>query len=515
MIAIRPNVESMPRGMRWVIFASLLFLMLTPSRVDPVREILIYLRWVPLFVLGALVFMRAAWNHSLPRPINSADTLILAFVSLALLSSLYSIDVEISLLRGISVLLVYGAVFWGMWSCADAYGVESLARIIVTVVMIGFGLHVVFTVLFPLRSFPYYGRLAGWAENPGTLGALAAITMPLVFWRVIDTGRWYYSVLAGVMLVGVLLSQARVEMIAIVVGSGFFLMRSLAHRKLLVLVAAAAFLGAVLVWGRIGTGIIIVNIEKARYASMINEGPHPLIGEAEAEYEVTDTRDDALSTDGVLTDGVLTDGVLTDGVLTDGVLTDGVLTDGVPTDGVLTDGVLTDGVPTALDSGTSAALQQLEADKRTSIENYVTLSGRLDKWYYGMRYFLEKPLLGFGFGTESQLFAYHDRPPNDYVYTGGYFHNAILGMALQLGLVGATLFFVPQGCLILRELRELGAPQRIELRDALLGVLLSGMTSALLSSDLYSMGNPKAIFYWMCVMLVFRYSHITVTHVDA
>ena len=66
-----------------------------------------------------------------------------------------------------------------------------------------------------------------------------------------------------------------------------------------------------------------------------------------------------------------------------------------------------------------------------------------------------------------------------------------------------------------RRRQEQRTSQRIELRYALLGVLLTGMTSALFSSDLYSMGNPKAIFYWMCVMLVFRYSHINVNHVDA
>ena len=96
MTAIRPNKASIPRGVLWVIFTALLFPMLTPSSVEPVREILVYLRWVPLFVLGALAFMRVALNHSLPRPINNADTFILAFVSIALLSSLYSIDVAVS-----------------------------------------------------------------------------------------------------------------------------------------------------------------------------------------------------------------------------------------------------------------------------------------------------------------------------------------------------------------------------------------------------------------------------------
>ncbi len=482
----------MPRGMRWVILTALLFLMLTPTRVGAVRAMLVYLRWVPPFVLGLAALFLAVRNRALPRPLNRADAFILAFVVLALLSSLYSIDLEITVLRGLSVLLMYGAVFWGVWMYADAHGAESVARIIVTVALTGFGLHFVFSAVFPVRAFPYYGRLAGWAENPGTLGALAAITMPLVLWRGLQSGRWYYWMLVGFLLVGVVLAQARLETLAVVVGSGYYLIREFPHRKRLVVATGIAVIGVMLLWGRVGTNLVSLAVEGKVFPSAIATAFPAPGGEAGKAVDATDLAGDT---------------VLTDVVPSDVVPSDVVPSDVVPSDVVPSDVVPSDVVPTEVVKAAKTIYERLgELDDRNSLENYVTLSGRVDKWAYGARYFLEKPLLGFGFGTEDRLFAHHGEPPNDYVYSGRYFHNSFLGMALQLGLVGAALFFLPLGTMIITEHRHPNITQCGQAHDALLGVVLAGLTSSVFSSWLYSMGNAGAYPFWMCVMLLIRFN---------
>ncbi len=497
----------MPRGMRWVILTALLFLMLTPTRVGAVRAMLVYLRWVPPFVLGLAALFLAVRNRALPRPLNRADAFILAFVVLALLSSLYSIDLEITVLRGLSVLLMYGAVFWGVWMYADAHGAESVARIIVTVALTGFGLHFVFSAVFPVRAFPYYGRLAGWAENPGTLGALAAITMPLVLWRGLQSGRWYYWMLVGFLLVGVVLAQARLETLAVVVGSGYYLIREFPHRKRLVVATGIAVIGVMLLWGRVGTNLVSLAVEGKVFPSAIATAFPAPGGEAGKAVDATDLAGDTVLTDVVPSDVVPSDVVPSDVVPSDVVPSDVVPSDVVPTDVVLTDVVPTDVVPTEVVKAAKTIYERLgELDDRNSLENYVTLSGRVDKWAYGARYFLEKPLLGFGFGTEDRLFAHHGEPPNDYVYSGRYFHNSFLGMALQLGLVGAALFFLPLGTMIITEHRHPNITQCGQAHDALLGVVLAGLTSSVFSSWLYSMGNAGAYPFWMCVMLLIRFN---------
>jgi O-antigen ligase len=137
----------------------------------------------------------------------------------------------------------------------------------------------------------------------------------------------------------------------------------------------------------------------------------------------------------------------------------------------------------------------------------MTLSHRSGKWTQGALYFLERPLLGFGFGTEDQLFEAHGIRPALYKYTGAYIHNSYLGLVLQLGLVGAILVYLPLGLLVAREFRVANRTPPNLMRTALMAVVLTGMVSALFSSDLYSMGNPKIASFWICVMLLNRCNH--------
>jgi putative effector of murein hydrolase LrgA (UPF0299 family) len=90
------------------------------------------------------------------------------------------------------------------------------------------------------------------------------------------------------------------------------------------------------------------------------------------------------------------------------------------------------------------------------------------------------------------------------MYTGAYIHQSYLGLALQLGLVGAALFFIPLGLLVVREIGRISSSRHDMLRSALLAVVLVALTSAFMTSWLYSMGNEAALPFWICVMLLVR-----------
>ena len=456
MQAIKPTKIRMPRGMSWVILAAILFLMLTSLRMTestsrvvvlvrdnflgPVRAALFYLRWVPLFVLGAAALAIAVWNRSLPRLPNRVDAVILVFIGLALLSALYSIDPEISVLRGLSVLLMYGAVFWGVWVCADEFGAAAVMRIMVAAAGIVIGLHVVVALFDPIGSMPYLGRFRGWALNPGTPGGAAALLLPLALWHALGRPRWQHWMLVGAMILVLILSQTRSEIFAALVGSLYFLLRVRSHRKLFVIFSGVAVLVVSLAWVEIGPRIFFRPVSNAQMPVALDEDTLVADGEETevGEEQVTGNREPWYR----------------------------------------------------------------RHNSRTFTAT--TLALRTTKWALGVKYFLERPLLGFGFGTEEQLFALHGEDEHTYQTSGAYMHNSYLGLALQLGLFGAALFYVPLGLLTLREIRFATCPQSNLMRSALLGVVLTGMVAGLTASDLYSMGNPKCFVFWTSTLLLVR-----------
>ena len=256
-----------PSAMRWAILSALLFLMLTPSRVQSVREILLYLRWAPQFLLGAYVLIIVARNNTLPRPINVADCVILAFIALAILSSLYSINPKITFLRSLSILLMYVAVFWGMWLYVDTFGVENLVRIVLTVIALVFSLHLAAVMLSPSWTLYFRtSRFAGWADNPGVVGSMASLSMPLALWKALSVRRWHSWVLVGAMLLAIVMAHTRLEVLAMLVGSGYFLLRALPSKRLLVIGIGAAYLLVFVSWSLISPGLY------ERYSSELPKG---------------------------------------------------------------------------------------------------------------------------------------------------------------------------------------------------------------------------------------------------
>ena len=362
----------------------------------------------------------AIYKRALPRAINNADGYIGAFLVFSLVSCLYSIDPMISLLRLASVILMYGAIFWGIWVIADEIGEKKVVLIVVNTAAVLFAMHILVAVIDPAGSFPYLGRFEGWMINPGTVAGYAASFLSLVLYMTLHKSSRRYWLLVAVIVFILIMSQTRTELFSASIGSLYFLFFAYPKRRLISLMSFIIVLIASFAWLRTGPMIFPQGTE---------------------------------------------------------------------------------------DSLNNVDMEVSNYQENPRIEHITSLSSRTEKWRIGLAYFLERPLQGFGFGTEDQLFDYHGVDELSYIRTGSYIHNSYLGLVLQVGLVGALLFYVPIGIFLLKEIQVSFSGQHDPLRTSLLAVVLTCMVAAIASSDLYAMGNVKTFPFWISIMLLVRYSY--------
>jgi hypothetical protein len=126
-------------------------------------------------------------------------------------------------------------------------------------------------------------------------------------------------------------------------------------------------------------------------------------------------------------------------------------------------------------------------------------SGRVAAWQGALSQTELRPLLGYGFGTESSAFV--DRW---YYFQGSLPENSYLGLLLQVGSIGLVLLALGVGAAIVsglvalrRREEEWRAPVAV-----LLGVVVAGAALMLVQSYVYSVGNIATTSFWLCVFLL-------------
>lgn len=123
-------------------------------------------------------------------------------------------------------------------------------------------------------------------------------------------------------------------------------------------------------------------------------------------------------------------------------------------------------------------------------------SGRTEAWVDSWGFFLQRPLVGYGFGVEDRIIDHFGK--HYQLHAGAYFHNSFIGMALQLGAVGFVLFYGPLFYLLVcRRTRQLARVST--LANALRMVAIAGLVIAVWESWLYSTGNGHTLPFWACV----------------
>ena len=478
--------------LRFDMFSELVWYISTNNGVYSIslHEILSYLRWLPLVILAGAALRLAIYKRAVPRLFNKADRYIVGFLVLILISCLYSIDSRISLLKVASVILMYAAIFWGVWVIADEFGEKTVVNVILNAAAVVFGLHVLVAVFDPVHSFPYLGRFEGWTINPGTIAGYAAVFLPLALWRASQRSQWQQWLLVGAILFALIMSQTRTEIVAATIGSMYFLVRTFPKRKYVSLLSTILLLAMSYAWIETGPKLFPQTADNTsdfswnKIVSVVFQGNISYGSEALA------------STDGTVSE-TSTDREVP-GASTDREVRE---VPGASTDREVSEPSITSDLNNVVNT------KVLHRQENPRSQHVASLSSRTEKWRMGFKYFLERPLQGFGFGTEDQLFDYHDVEDNTYIRTGSYFHNSFLGLSLQVGLIGALLFYMPLVILLFSEIRISTIHQHNALRTSLLAVALTCMVAAMASSDLYSMGNAKAFPFWISIMLLVRYRY--------
>ena len=125
-------------------------------------------------------------------------------------------------------------------------------------------------------------------------------------------------------------------------------------------------------------------------------------------------------------------------------------------------------------------------------------SGRVEAWKGVLDQARDRPLAGYGFGTEERVFV--DR----YVgFNSGVPENSYVGLVLQLGALGLAAFVALAVVLLarLRNVRLLDSSQR-HLAAGLAGAFTAGLVLAFFQSYVYAAGNNATAVLWICAFLL-------------
>jgi hypothetical protein len=121
-------------------------------------------------------------------------------------------------------------------------------------------------------------------------------------------------------------------------------------------------------------------------------------------------------------------------------------------------------------------------------------SGRIYAWISAIEQGLQRPVLGYGFGTEQYVFA--DR---FYIFDGGFTENSFVGMFLELGVVGVLLLLAPFVIVARAAVRTVRQAQGSARDFAAIGAAItaSGFVVAMFQSYMYSVGNVATLTLWV------------------
>ena len=406
------------------------------SSVDGLKDVGLHARWV---VLAALAVVAAAAAPSLRRLPAAALAAAAIFVGLALVSSLWSVAPRLSAGRGLSVALLFATA---LLLAAGAFAAHARGAAILLGLLGGAAAVALLGILVLVTS---YGtavtratieappRFRGFGENANTVPLLLALALPISLgWALRATERRRRAAAIA----------CTVLFAATIVGAG--------SRG--ALLAAAVGVAATLLLdirtrrGRaIAIGAVVAaTVVAAALQSLPREASSPTPSSPGAP---------AAAPRYVDVERVY---------------------------------------PLAEDVG-----RPLPGEGEPEVErSFFGSSGRAEAWRGAAGEVRERPLLGFGFGTEAKAFV--DRY---YGFFGELPENSYLGIALQLGLVGlaALLGLV---AVLAAGARRATAADRPVWAAACVGVVAAGLAAAVVQSYLYSVGNIAAATFWIAAFLL-------------
>jgi len=453
------------------------------SSIPAVKSDAQSLRWIPLFVLWVVGVALAARLRGLTLRGATAAVVLLGgfFVGLMLVSTSWSGDPSLTFERAVSFAIVLTAT--------GALGVASareprLARLLLGGIVAGIGIVTAVGLLMllwregyaaQLRAPSVAWRFRGLGENPNTVSMLAGVATPIIVWAIFSAATVARRVAAGATLVmayvTISLSGSHGAILAAFAGTIVFGLFLVPRRKgfVAVVVTTLAFFGA-------------VRVSQIPHTTTVGGIPAPSVATSSAPATSKPGGSGAGSSKGTphKPNHVVPPKVVPPKVVPPKVVPPKVVpppTTDLPMDGL------------------SSEVGAPSPGKRTLLGN----SGRVQAWRGAIEQGNERPILGYGFGTEEHVFF--DRYQT---FEGDRPENSFVGLYLDLGLVGLVAFLA--FCLSIlitgmRGLLRLTGSERT-MMQASLGAGVAGATVMVVQSFVYSAGDVATLTFWMCAMLL-------------
>jgi O-antigen ligase len=405
------------------------------SSVGDVKDVGLHARWI---VLAALATAAAASTPSLRRLPTAVLLAAGLFVGLALVSSLWSVAPRLSAGRGLSVALLFAT---GLLLAAGASASRSRGAAVLLGLLGGAAAVALLGVLVLVTS---YGtavtpatieappRFRGFGENPNTVPLLLTVALPIAL-------AWTLKPTSRRALAAGIACSALFA--ATIVGAG-------SRGALLAAAVGAAATLLLTVRGRPGRAIALGAVAAAVVAGAAFQ----------SLPEEASSAPPAVSAPAPTRRYVDVERVY----------------------------------PLDEDVG-----RPLPGEGEPEVErSFFGTSGRAEAWRGAAGEVRERPLLGFGFGTEAKAFV--DRY---YGFFGALPENSYLGIALQLGLAGlaALLALV---AILAASTRRASAGAAPVWAAACAGVVAAGLAAAVVQSYLYSAGNIAAATFWIAAFML-------------
>ena len=419
-------------------------------------------RWVALFAVCGLALL-AAWvtvrRTGMPWRALRFAGFPAAFLAIALQSATWSARPRLTFERAMSLaVLLAAAIALAIASRVDL----DLRRRVFVGLALGASAVGVAGVLMAVAGMPESRqpgggrnpwRFQGFGQNPNTVAVLAAVALPIIAWLGLTAvsprarGAWGASFL--VLLGTTVASQSRGGLIGAFVGAALVL-GLLIERWPRKAVAIAA-LGAVIAFG-----VVLRQVTTQApppFVSAVQRGVNPnvTVGKGGATGKRGHHGKKSNHRRGV-TAGQLPQ-----------------RTDEIGNPGLSTHNVTVIG------------------------------SGRIAAWLGALKLIRDRPLLGYGFGTEEIVFV--DRW---YFFQGARTENSVLGILLQMGLIGLLpllaflMVLVRTGARAFRSAEEAVRLQAV----APLGVLAAAVVLVFVQSYVYSVGNVATVTVWVALFLL-------------
>ncbi|MGB3298922.1 MAG: O-antigen ligase family protein [Phormidesmis sp.] len=200
------------------------------SQFDSIVRIGEILRWFVL-IIGCVMAARCGFVRSAKKykVFTWTDRAIVLFLSLFLLSEMWTIEPGVTFQRAISMLLLYVCSFWTLWEYADLFSEKVLIQRLLYLFGAVFLINLLASVALP--SVWLAGRLRGVFNNPNNIGLIMGLVIPLAISQWLHTRKNLFLAITIIFFSNLIACGSRTAMLGITIATAVILTSLLAKRS--------------------------------------------------------------------------------------------------------------------------------------------------------------------------------------------------------------------------------------------------------------------------------------------